>query len=74
MREEFDDAYAAEFGRALFASSDDSRFHKASCWWAWQASRQVLVVELPMARSDVDYGYESSEIIDLLESAGIKCK
>ncbi len=40
---------------------------------AWQASRQALVFELPRARSDVDYGYEPSEIIDLLELAGIKC-
>lgn len=44
-----------------------------STWMAWQASRQALVVELPRARSDVDYGYDPSEIIDLLELAGIKC-
>ena len=72
MREEFDVWFNRE---KLGGITNESMVMviKECMYEGWQASRQALVVELPRARSDVDYGYEPSEIIDLLELAGIKC-
>ena len=41
---------------------------------AWQASRAALVVELPKARCDIDYGYELNDIQNLLTDSGISYK
>lgn len=75
MREEFENWCREYFGW------DESRFdmHAGEYingktyekWECWQASRATMVVRLPRARSDVDHGYESCDIQNLLTDAGI---
>lgn len=57
MREQFEVAYAAKstarngrFYPAVLTRGDDGEYvipSVQSAWWAWQASREAVVVELP---------------------------
>lgn len=53
----------------------------SSCWDAWQASRQALVVELPTAfdsskedASYYEYAYLQTEVEKSLDAAGVAYK
>ena len=45
-------------------------------WYAWQASRECLVIELPKEDLNIDYpGYVSlSEVEEAIHTAGVKYK
>lgn len=96
MREEFEDAYLAELinrgqhGRfkGFRRSECGDYFSNAqnSAWWAWQASRECLVIELPDcgledARDvnpgisntfDSGYNFATNKIVDVLEGLGLE--
>ena len=64
MREQFEAAYAAlstarngRFYEEVLTRADDGDYvipSVQSAWWAWQASREAVVVELPEQRSVPD--------------------
>ncbi|MCQ1992498.1 hypothetical protein NNX13_21995 [Pseudomonas sp. Eb3] len=42
-------------------------------WWAWQASREAVVVELPQPFVGDDFTmYDGKEIIEAIEAQGLK--
>ena len=51
-----------------------------SAWWAWQASRELLVIELPIIQECCSDGGESSkwmapeDVIKSIRAAGVKTK
>ena len=69
-REQFEEWATSQKSFVTKENGDYINPYVGYAWQAWQASRQALVVELPRVRGDIDYGYEQSEIIDLLDSAG----
>lgn len=86
IREEFQAAFLKRFGfgRITAACNPDAQQMLEAAEWAWQASRQSLVIELPSLR-EVIYGRRDNEndsgfnsAIDLcakaIESAGVKCE
>lgn len=61
MREEFEEAFkkAFGFGRLLASANPDARQMMRVGLWAWQASRECLVIELPKPYAwDNDGGFE----------------
>lgn len=39
-------------------------------WWAWQASRESLVIELPTEQPG--YMYYAPDVVEAIEAAGLK--
>lgn len=91
MREEFESAFVAEEVRrcgegmrssALYMVEQDT-VNVRSAWWAWQASRECLVIELPVrsciaAVSGMNYHKGWNDSLDWsrknIEEYGIKVK
>lgn len=78
MPKEFYEAFRKHFGFGQLtasASSDAYQMLKAA-EWAWQASRDCLVIELPKEDLNIDYsGYVSlSEVEYSIHAAGVKTK
>lgn len=90
MREEFEEAIAEEAGQSLTAiqlSRKDDSYSTSPliyAWWAWQASRAAIEVDLPSLRSitmgrrenEHDSGFNAGVelCIDAIESIGLKVK
>ncbi|WP_346399941.1 hypothetical protein [Pseudomonas syringae] len=89
MREEFEAActkHAIEAGypehdHGFDRHSEDrncySDTHTQAAWWAWQASREALVIELPDQYKYADPGEAVHAISDCraaIEAAGVKVK
>lgn len=90
MREEFEAAYKETFGRTPERNSDYHLYiDERAAWWAWQASRAALVVELPqpIERECPDDAFDDSWMdgyngerrmrewcCTAIESAGVKVK
>lgn len=92
MREEFEAAYMKDVSERFRAaevsdeewiergSSGEYRsFRAAGAWWAWQASRAAIEVELPSCRdsSSAYFGdecYAPDELVKAIESLGLKVK
>ena len=88
MREEFEVSFVAEqvrlFGEGFRSSAlymiEQDTINVRSAWWAWQASREALVVDL----SDLsncfspdgcgDWAMWLSDVNRLIEAAGVKVK
>lgn len=80
MREEFE-AWARSQGLYVYyIECDDMYSVRATdtAWWAWQASRKALVVELPTAwnasYTDKAIVMDASSVVEALEDAGISYK
>lgn len=83
-RAEFEEAYHEQFGR-LPQNWNDALgkyfdAHAQGAWWAWQASRDAVVIELPekceFADPEGPYhkGYRQGirSMVDSIEAAGLK--
>lgn len=79
MRKDFEDwfKYISEYSEAL-SRVKYSQFEKHLMWNAWQASRESLVVELPLQYySNILEGkivMDASYVYEALDSQGIKWK
>ena len=86
MPKEFYDAFRKHFGFGQLtasASSDAYQMLKAA-EWAWQASRECLVVELPEPRAARGYGEQVADALgfneginyceEAIHAAGVKYK
>jgi len=88
MREEFEAAACAviladhpDSGLTVeeIATNREGESYKSSAWagmwWAWQASREELVIELPRAlNSDRGWTIDRDETIEALTNAGVSYK
>ena len=87
MREEFEIAFVARCKKkgevARLDRFDDGRYEyldASAAWWAWQASRECLVIELPIIQECCSDGGESSkwmapeDVIKSIHAAGVKTK
>lgn len=87
MREEFEQAVVnmhvshgvTPEDAAAFLETGSNGYRSVStksAWWAWKASREFLVVDLPKEDLNIDYsGYVSlSEVEESLAAAGVKYK
>lgn len=81
MREEFETAVALEAGEpvlAVYLSRRNETYSTSTlhfAWWAWQTSREVLVIELPKtihAGGPDDDIYWPSDVRAAIEAAGLK--
>ncbi|MCV4343298.1 hypothetical protein [Pseudomonas capsici] len=85
MRSEFEAAFVEEEVRlhgegfrssALYMIEQDT-VNVRSAWWAWQASRQAVVVELP-GESNFDVLVDAAFVIESCEAAieavGLRCE
>lgn len=83
MREEFEAAIAEEAGQPLIAiqlSRKDNSYSTSSliyAWWAWQASRAAVVVELPEPEEfdgyyNGGYAIRRENVVKAIEAAGLK--
>ena len=77
MREEFEAAVALEAKEpvlAVYLSRRDDTYSTSTlhfAWWAWKASREALVIELPKVIGSLMY---SSDVYEAVEAAGLKVK
>lgn len=73
MREEFEQAIAIEAGQSLVAiqlSRKDDSYSTSPlmyAWWAWQQSRETLVIELPSDTCIKVNNYTPFEMRDFFE-------
>ena len=78
MPKEFYEAFRKHFGFGQLTASASSDAYQMlnAAEWAWQASRECLVVDLPKEDLNIDYsGYVSlSEVEESLAAAGVKYK
>lgn len=81
MREEFEEWAKSQGLYVYYIERDDMYSHRPTdtAWWAWQASRKALVVELPVAfpvcdDKDSAEVYFSDDIRKALEAAGVAYK
>lgn len=89
MREEFEAAFKAENGYTPLRNhyGDGSDYESPYCngaWWAWQASRAAIEVELPKpsesygcmgeGMGDPDYSIAYEDAVEAIESLGLKVK
>jgi len=89
-RAEFEAAYRTRYGSMPMMWSDSVAgylsAHAAGAWWAWQASRRELVIQLP-EKLTCDDGYPSDDMMmcnehnravdkcrAAIEAAGVKVK
>lgn len=79
-REEFEQVYSEQFGfdpGFCWDGSGYTRAHPAGAWWAWQASRAALVVELPMAAKLFPHACEAmnaNSVREAIAKAGVTVK
>ncbi len=77
MREEFEAAVALEAKEpvlAVYLSRRDDTYSTSTlhfAWWAWKASREALVIDLPKVIGSLMY---SSDVYEAIEAAGVKVK
>ena len=83
---EFEAAFRKEFGFGRLAASaiPDAQQMMRAAWWAWQASRECLVIELPEPRVARGYGEQVAEALgfndginyceEAIHTAGVKTK
>ncbi|WOB61306.1 MULTISPECIES: hypothetical protein [Pseudomonas] len=85
MEAQFDAAFRAKFGcgiaEVVAAQHEDSMALMGAAMWAWQASREAVVVELPSPMDAPPYAsYEGGwndmrdEAVDGIEEQGLKVK
>ncbi|MCV4287895.1 hypothetical protein OH708_08260 [Pseudomonas capsici] len=91
MRSEFEAAWRVRYpdhGESAFIRSHlEPDSYVASrvkdAWWAWQASRQAVVVELPEPWAhygimgdvnDPDMVLDHSSVVEAIEAAGLRCE
>ena len=89
LREEFEAWYSKELGfrednaeRMFSMFCDDGETHEyyrlgvRNAWLAWQASRNILCVELPDLKGSIELGfiYSCGDIEEALDAAGIRYK
>jgi hypothetical protein len=85
MREEFEEAFkkAFGFGRLLASANPDARQMMRVGLWAWQASRECLVIELPKPIEVEVVGvgctcyseyFDVEQVEKRIESYGVKIK
>jgi hypothetical protein len=81
MRAEFEASVTERYGKQhagafdRFIDGDYKRPSIANLWWAWQASRAAIVVELPQAFEGDDFKmYDGAELIAAIQSAGVSVK
>ena len=79
MREEFEVAVALEAKEpvlAVYLSRRDDTYSTSTlhfAWWAWKASREALVIELP--DEDGMQGHLwAPDVVAAMEAAGVKVK
>ena len=79
MREEFEAAVALEAKEpvlAVYLSRRDDTYSTSTlhfAWWAWKASREALVIELP--DEDGMQGHLwAPDVVAAMEAAGVKVK
>ena len=79
MREEFETAVALEAKEpvlAVYLSRRDDTYSTSTlhfAWWAWKASREALVIELP--DEDGMQGHLwAPDVVAAMEAAGVKVK
>lgn len=47
----------------------------ASAWWAWQASREALVIELPCSwHEERQHLMDADDVLESINAAGLKVK
>ena len=75
---EFEAAYRSRYGSMPMMWSDSVAgylsAHAAGAWWAWQASRAVLVIDLPERFDKYDSGdwtYWADGVDAAIEAAGV---
>lgn len=73
VREEFIEAFVKQFGfgRMAASSNPDAAGMLACAEWAWFASREALVIDLPKVIGSLMY---SSDVYEAVEAAGLKVK
>lgn len=90
MREEFELAYLEEINDgSILVTINDIRNSRAGneyqvpiisgAWWAWQASREAMVIELPDGGNSEEYAYGTpvfarGVVMDAMQAAGMKVK
>ncbi|WP_017133282.1 hypothetical protein [Pseudomonas agarici] len=83
MREEFEDSVLSEYpnqNMGRFATGDYQSTTIEHCWWAWQASRKALVIDLSdmsncFSPDDCgDWAMWLDDVKKLIEDAGLKVK
>lgn len=86
MREEFEAAYLKDVCERTSSATDDGWLERGSdgeyrsyrangAWWAWQASRESLVIELPESYMDgICESMEADDVRKAIEAAGLKVK
>ena len=81
MREEFEAAYLAKYDLKPQNWNGVAYLHAHGngAWWAWQASREALVFELPkLSKVEGCHGVEDvwfpEDIIAAIQSAGVSVK
>lgn len=81
MREEFEAAIALETGRPVQEFRDDRQGESYAsvgpkyAWWGWKASREELVIELPLITGFYNISTPIKKIYrEAIEAAGLKVK
>lgn len=79
MREEFIEAFVKQFGfgRMAASSNPDAAGMLACAEWAWFASRELLVIDLPDYLDTDKLGfpaYDADAVDAAIEAAGLKVK
>lgn len=88
MREEFEqtaieslvaEGYSVRSAVEVMERGSDGEYRSVrfnGSWWAWQASRECLVIDLPKEDLNIDYsGYVSlNEVEESIHAAGVKTK
>ncbi len=68
--------FASVLVEAMRADRIGDTYHEnlfAAAWWAWQASRECLVIELPKARTNVGAAYIAA-CKTSIHAAGVRTK
>lgn len=91
IKAEFLAAFRAQFGfgEMTATANDDAAAMLKAAAWAWQASREAVVVELPKSRADAGETANGDQILlsalmanhlaieqckEAIEAQGVKCK
>ncbi|MGK0158857.1 hypothetical protein [Pseudomonas mosselii] len=80
MREQFEAQFVEEYVRVLGKGSRELAAHTLAanpplvsmCWWAWQASREAVVVELPAPAVPGGNCIRDHAVREAIEAQGLK--
>lgn len=82
MREEFEECYLRDFlqipkemSKPIFVRDNRGNYivrQTGIVYWAWQASREAMVIELP--EEQPMYMYYAPDVLEAIEAAGVKVK